>query len=58
MASPNQINSRPGTYRCMDCGYVITVNKGKRFPRCPVHLHQAAWLFVHSTAPKGVSVKY
>jgi len=30
----------------MDCGYVITVNKGSKFPRCPVHPYPAAWNYV------------
>jgi transposase-like protein len=57
MASPNQINSRAGKYRCTDCGYEVTVNKGGKFPRCPVHPHPAAWFIVRQVAPKGVPAK-
>jgi len=46
MGSPNQVSFRSGMYRCVDCGYVITVNKGSKFPRCPVHPYPAAWHFV------------
>lgn len=58
MASPNQTNSRPGKYRCTDCGYEITVNKGGRFPRCPVHPHPAAWLWVRQSVPKLTPAKH
>jgi len=33
-------------YRCVDCGYVVTVDKGSKFPRCPIHPHPASWHFV------------
>ncbi len=46
MPSPNQINPRSGKYRCSDCGFEILVNKGGRFPLCPVHPHPAAWQLV------------
>ena len=48
MGSPNQVSFRSGMYRCVDCGYVITVNKGSKFPRCPVHPYPAAWHFVRA----------
>jgi hypothetical protein len=46
MGSPNQMSFRSGMYRCADCGYVIPVHKGSKFPRCPVHPYPAAWHFV------------
>jgi len=46
MSTPNQINPRSGMYRCIDCGYVVTVDKGSKFPRCPIHPHPASWHFV------------
>ena len=58
MGSPNQINFRSGTYRCVDCGYVITVNKGSKFPRCPVHPYPAAWNFVRPIEPQGTAVAH
>lgn len=57
MAAPNQINSRPGKYRCTDCGYEVTVNKGVKFPRCPVHPHPASWHMVRQAEPRGTSAK-
>lgn len=52
MASPNQVNGRPGKYRCTDCGYEVTVNEGDKLPRCPVHPHPAAWHLVRRAEPK------
>lgn len=57
MALPNQINSRPGKYRCTECGYEVTVNTGGKFPRCPIHPHQATWLMVRRLAPKETPAK-
>ena len=58
MGSPNQINFRSGMYRCVDCGYVIAVNKGSKFPRCPVHPYPAAWNFVRPIEPQGTAVAH
>ena len=55
MGSPNQINLRAGMYRCVDCGYEITVNKGSKFPRCPVHPYPASWQLVRSVEPQRVA---
>lgn len=57
MASPNQINSRSGKYRCADCGYEVTVDKGVKFPRCPVHPYPAAWHIVRRGEPKAAAAK-
>ncbi len=57
MALPNQINPRPGKYRCTECGYEVTVNTGGKFPRCPIHPPQATWLMVRRLAPKETPAK-
>jgi len=58
MGSPNQVSFRSGMYRCVDCGYVIAVNKGSKFPRCPVHPYPAAWHFVRTIEPQRTATPH
>lgn len=55
--SSNQISLRSGKYRCSDCGYEVVVNKGGRFPRCPLHPHPADWQLVRELAPQAPAAK-
>ncbi len=35
-----------GIYRSSDCNYEIALNKGEKFPPCPVHEHEVTWELV------------